>query len=177
MRCYVDNGVEQVTGGADPFDFDVKGWAFPRQLAMHLKLAKAGRQWVYIQATHRPGPDNGGAAGYAIWDAIAITDRSIIRANSLYANREGEAHADLLGGMLSYPLATVKVFNFRTPVGQVEEVDEANIPTDLYIAGEVVPVTIGVDYAPSATTIIRYGNVEAVIEAIVASWSGGEGQR
>jgi hypothetical protein len=172
----VDNVVQSTA--EDPFAFATKGWTFPHQLAKHLKLAKAGRRWVYIQATLRPGPGHGGAAGYAIWDAIAITDRSIVWANSLYADSNGAAHADLLGGMRSYPLATVKAYNFRTPVGRVEDADEENVPIDLYVGGEVVPIKIGIDYVPGATTVIRYGNVEAVLEAVVASWSGGsEGQR
>jgi hypothetical protein len=164
----------------NPFDFSIDSWEFPQQLAAHLKLAKAGRPWVYIQATLRPGPDNGGAAGYAIWEAIATTDRSIVWASQHYADGSGHIHTDLLGGMRIYPLATVKTFNFRTPTGGVAN-DEENVPIDLYVGSEVVPITVGVDPAPNATTEVRFGCVGDVLEAVVASWGGsglrGEGGR
>lgn len=160
-------------GASGPFDFAIDGWVFPHQLASHLRLAQAGRPWVYLQASLRQGPDNGGAAGHAIWEAIGVTDRSIVWASQHYANEAGESHSELLGGMRSYPLASVKTFNARNAGGIDDGEAGQNVPIDLYVASEVVPVTVGLDYVPGAQTVILLGDVAAVLAAAVDSWGRG----
>jgi hypothetical protein len=75
--------------------------------------------------------------------------------------------------MRSYPLASVKTFNARNAGGIDDGEAGQNVPIDLYVASEVVPVTVGLDYVPGAQTVILLGDVAAVLAAAVDSWGRG----